>query len=309
MNVFGSETFKIQSVGGIKVGRYRFGIVVDYDNFVAEPLERPYAVYGRIVKLYALTYPYGTRAYYDYSLLFVLAARRDVGQSFIVLLFVISGVEIGRLRRKFRAAGIDHFECGIDMPGQGIARNFGKRLIGVSQLFSLQIVGFAQLSAGNCRLIVGEIFELIEEPLVYLRYRINLVYVESALYCLIDDKQSFIGELVQLFAYLAVGQFLHFGHIECVQGNFGAAHSLHYSHFKACAYRHDFAGSLHARAQSALCIQEFIERPLGKFDYHVVQSGFEAGISFACDVVLYFIESVAQSYLCRHLGYGIARSL
>ena len=137
----------------------------------------------------------------------------------------------------------------------------------------------------------------------------NFVYRNSALYGAEHNEQPFIGQLVQLGVNFFVGKLCHLGHIERAERNFCAAHGLHYSHLEGGAYCHNFARGLHSGAQSALCVQEFIEGPLGQFYYHIVERGLEAGISFARDVVLYLVEGIAEGNLCGDFGNRVARSL
>ena len=106
-----------------------------------------------------------------------------------------------------------------------------------------------------------------------------------------------------------VGKFCHLGHIERAERYLRAPHRLHDCHFKARAYCHYFAGSLHSRAEISLGIEEFIEGPLGKLNYDVVERRLEAGKRLARDVVSDFVEGVAERNLCGNLCYGVARSL
>ena len=54
-HVLVGERLKVESVGGVKVGRNGFGVVVDDHHVVACLLERPYAVNGGVVELDTLT--------------------------------------------------------------------------------------------------------------------------------------------------------------------------------------------------------------------------------------------------------------
>ena len=54
-NILCGQRLKVKSVCGVKVGGYGLGVVVYDNNVEARLLERPYAVYGSVVELDALT--------------------------------------------------------------------------------------------------------------------------------------------------------------------------------------------------------------------------------------------------------------
>ena len=67
---------KYKPVGGIKVGGYRFGIVVDDDGIIPRLFQRPDAVYRAIVKLHALADADGAAAQHHHGFLFACCALR-----------------------------------------------------------------------------------------------------------------------------------------------------------------------------------------------------------------------------------------
>ena len=100
---------------------------------------------GRIVELYALTYSDRTGADNYNSLLLVFLTLRNVRQGFVVLVFVVSRIEIGRLRGKFRAAGINHLKGRTGVGGKFVSAQSLQFLIRIAQLLSPYV-----FLAGNC---------------------------------------------------------------------------------------------------------------------------------------------------------------
>ncbi len=97
--------------------------------------------------------------------------------------------------------------------------------------------------------------------------------------------------------------------VERRERNFRAAHRFHDRLLEGSSDRHDLARRLHARAEPPLCIQEFVERPLGELNDDIVDRGLEASVSFARDVVFDFVEGVAERDLRRDLCNRIPRCL
>ncbi len=54
LDVLGGERLEVELVGDVEVGRYRLGVVVYDDGLPPLPRERPGAVHGAVVELYAL---------------------------------------------------------------------------------------------------------------------------------------------------------------------------------------------------------------------------------------------------------------
>ena len=71
-------------------------------------------MHRRIIEFDALPDADGSRTDDDNALFLALF---DEGQRLVVLDFVVGGIEIRRLRRKFGSAGIDHFEHGAAVRG------------------------------------------------------------------------------------------------------------------------------------------------------------------------------------------------
>ncbi len=189
------------------------------------------------------------------------------------------------------------------------AREFLQFLVGIPQLLTAQILLLSELRARNFLFVIGEVFKLVQEPLVDFRYRINFINRYSALDCLVNYKQPFVGQVGKSLNNFFVRKLCEFGDIEGSNRNFRAAHGFHYRHFEARADCHDLTRGFHSRAQLSLCVQEFIERPFGELYDHIVERRLETSIGFARNVVFNLVESVSQRDFSRDLGYGITRRL
>ena len=114
-NIFVGQRFKIKPVAGVKVGRNRFGIVVDEYNLVPKLLKRPYAVNGGVVKFDTLTDSDRTGAEND-DFLFLVVAKLAC-----LAVLVICRIKIRCFSGKFCAAGINHFIYTVFVERKGIA--------------------------------------------------------------------------------------------------------------------------------------------------------------------------------------------
>ena len=89
----------------------------------------------------------------------------------------------------------------------------------------------------------------------------------------------------------------------------GAAHGLEQRAFKVRADGHDLARGLHLCAEAAGRADELVERPLGEFHDDVVERRLKAGAGLAGDVILNFIERIAEGDLRRDLCDRVAGRL
>ena len=112
-----------------------------------------------------------------------------------------------------------------------------------------------------------------------------------------------VGEPV---AHRAVGQR---GGVQRVEVDLGAAYGLEQRAFKIRADGHDLARGLHLRAEAAGRADELVKRPLGELHDDVVERRLKAGAGLAGDVILNFIERVAEGDLRRDLCDRVAGRL
>ena len=92
-----------------------------------------------------------------------------------------------------------------------------------------------------------------------------------------------------------------------MDADFERAHGLEQSAFEIAVDAHDLARRLHLRAERAVSIDEFVERPARELDDAVVERRFEAGFRLLRDSVRDFIEHIADGDFGRNLCNRIAR--
>ena len=105
-HVFQGQRFKVQFIRDIEVSGNGFRVVVDDDGFVAHFAERPYGVYGAVVKFYALTDTDRTGT--KYNNFFLVAYSNFV-------FFFVGGIVVRGCSFKFCSAGIYNFICRQDV--------------------------------------------------------------------------------------------------------------------------------------------------------------------------------------------------
>ena len=155
-------------------------------------------------------------------------------------------------------------------------------------------------------LVVHEVLYLGDEPLVYLGLVADFVHgAQSAFERLVYHEEAVIGGGHERIYDLLVIETVVFGIVEAV--TFAAAHRFHERLLEGGRDRHDLARRLHLRAERALRVHEFVERPPRQLDDHIVESGLEAGFGLARDDVGNFVEVVAERNERGDLGYGVAR--
>ena len=259
---------------------------------------------GRVVELYPLPYAYRARAENDDLFLLIVRggrARLAVG--------VVSRVEIRRLRGELRGAGIDHVIGGVKRLLYLFAGDTLERGVGIAQALALAVPVVARLARGESGLVIGEIFELVREPRVDLRYLEYLLGGHALLERLEDAEDAQIVHIAQRLADIGVLVRGEFVVVERVGRQLRSADRLHDRSLEIRRYRHDLAGRLHLRAELARRADELVERPFRELDDDVVDRRLEARAGLARDVVAYLVERVAEGYLGRDLGYRVAGRL
>ena len=103
------QRLKIESVGGVEVGRDSLRVVVDDDDVISGLLERPDAVHRRVVELDALTYS-DRACTEDYDGLLSVLVLVDELCGFVLV--VVGRVEVRRFGGEFCGAGVDHLVDG-----------------------------------------------------------------------------------------------------------------------------------------------------------------------------------------------------
>ena len=298
-HVLGRERLEIQPVGGVVVRGDGLGIVVDDDDVIAHGLERPHAVDGRIVKLDALADADRPGAeHHDDG----LAAAREGAR---LAARVRAGVEIRRLRVELGGAGVDHLVARAEGGQRLAAGQAAQRRVRIAEVLAA-LVKLRRQAALDARLVVHKVLQPGQKPAVDAGDVVDLIDGHAAAQRLKDGEQAVIVAVGEPVAHRAVGQGLG---VQRVEMDLGAAHGLEQRAFKVRADGHDLAGGLHLRAEAAGRADELVKRPLGELHDDVVQRGLKAGAGLAGDVILNFIERVAEGDLRRDLCDRVAGRL
>ena len=290
-HVFGRQRFEVQPVRRVVIGGNGFGIVVDYDDFVAEFFKRPERVHRRIVEFYPLSYPYRSRTQHQ---------NDGTPRPFMRTRFahvVRRRIKIRRFRRKFRGAGVDGLIHRLFGRQIAPSRYAGKGAVGKPEFFAQTII-FVRKSFFYLLFKVGKIFYLIQKPLVYLRNFVYLVYSDALFYRFKYGEYPAVVPIFQPFANVPA---VHGCGGKRVERYFRSPYRFHERRFERPCYRHNFARRLHLRAEFSRRALEFIERPLGEFKGDIVERGFETRTRLARYFVFQFAQSVAERDLRRYL--------
>ncbi len=122
-------------------------------------------------------------------------------------------------------------------------------------------------------------------------------------------KRTLVVHIMKLNTKLICSHIGEFLHAHGIESEFDRANSFHHSLLERSSDSHYLACRFHLSSESTFCVNKFIERPFGEFYNNIIERRLEAGISFARDLIDYFIKSITDSDLCRRLGYRISRSL
>ncbi len=117
-----------------------------------------------IIEFDPLSDPNGTRADNDNAFSF---GTLDEGFRLVMFLVVVGRIEVRRLRRKLRRAGIDHFEYGAPVRRKLFPAERFQILICVSELFARKIIRLVQFLPLDFLFVTYQIKQLIQEPSVY----------------------------------------------------------------------------------------------------------------------------------------------
>ena len=307
-HVLHGQRLEIQLVCDIEVGGNGFRVIVNDNGFVAQFLQGPYAVYGAIVELYALTDTNRTGAQNNDLLL--------VANLNLVLGF-IAGIVVGSSGLKLSGAGINHLVGRNDAVSLTQIANFklcltyasSDGLVGEAHLLSLAQQARSELMGFQSTLHLNDVLNLGQEPFINLSDSVDFVNGHATTHSLGDNKATLIIDVLNLSTDFFVAQCLQLRHFQVSQANFQATHCLQHGSFHGALNSHNLTGSLHLGAQSAVRGNEFIEGPTGEFQNDVVNSGLEASLSLLSNSVFNFIQIIAHSNLTGNLSDRIAGSL
>ena len=300
------QRLEVQPVGGVEIGGDGLGVVVDDDHLEPLAFERPDAVDGRIVELDALSYADGTGAEDDDLL---LVGRMLFEELLRLVLVVVGGIEVRRLRLEFRRAGVDHLVGGIALVRDLLAAYLLDGLVKIAHLLCLEVELVGERLRLETALHLDQLVQLAQEPSVDLGDVVDLVDRDAALERLEDDEDAFVVDVVQLLGKLSVAVGGELVAVESVVRDLRASDRLHDRLFERRADRHDLARRLHLSTQLAAGVEELVERPLGELDDDIVDGRLKACVGVARDRVLDLVEGVAYRDLGRDLRDRIAGRL
>ena len=307
-HILHSQGLKVQLVSNIEVSGYGFGVVVDDDGFIAHLFERPYAVYGAVVKLYALTDTDRTGAQYN-NLLFVTNLN-------LVLSFV-AGIVVRSSSLKLGSTCIYHLVGGDDAVSLTHIANFklslayasSNGLVGKAHLLSLAQQAGSELMGFHSTLHFDDVLNLGQEPSINLSDGVDFVNGYATAHSLSDYKATFIINILDFSANFFIAQSLQLGHFQVGQANFQAAYCLQHGSFHSTLNSHNLAGSLHLGTQSTVGGNKFIKGPTGEFQNDVVDGRLKASLGLLGNSVFNFVQIIAHSNLTGNLSDGIAGRL
>ena len=197
-HIFQGQRFKVQLIGNVEVSGNSFRVVVDDDGFVAHFAQRPYGVYGAVVKFYALTNADRTGAKH-YNFL-------SIAYGNFVFVFV-GGIVVRSCSFKLCSAGIYNFICGQDVVFLTHCTNFKSILankltnyrVSKAHLFSLQQQCRCKLFVFEGCFHINNVGNFMEEPFIHFGNVINVIngYTTADSFC--DNKEAFVVNTFNAF--------------------------------------------------------------------------------------------------------------
>ena len=232
--------------------------------------------------------------------------------------FVFVGIARIVIRRsgfKFGSARIDHLEGRRNAVVEAELADFVFRLVGEAGddgirhavAFSQADVIDRQVVALQVEFQVDDVLDLMEEPQVIARDVMNLFFADAEAQGLSDDEEPFIILFLQEFDDVDEGLAFELLHGNIVDADFQGADGFEQGPFKAAVEGHDFARSLHLRAQGLVGEGEFFKRPAREFDDAIVEGRFEAGRRLARNGIGDLVQGQARSDFGGNFGDRIAR--
>ena len=304
-NILYSQRLKVQFIGNIEVSGDGFRVVVDDNGFIAHFTQRPYTVYGAIVKFYALTNADRTGAQ-NYNLFLIT--------NYNLILSCIAGIVIRSCSFKFSSTSINHFvgrQNAISLAQVtnfhfSLAHNASNYAVCKTSLFCLTQQTRSKLMSSKSTLHLDDIANLVQEPLVNLGNAVNLFNSNTTTHSLSNYKDTLVINTMDALFNLFVAQSLQLGHFQMSQTNFQGTDSFQQRCFKAAFNSHNLTGSLHLGSQATVCSYKFIEGPTGEFQNDVVNGRLKASLGSFGYSVFNFVQIVANcnlgGYFCNRIA-------
>ena len=273
-NIFERERLEIEPVGGVVIGRDRFGIAIHHHGFEAVFLEREGGVAAAIIEFNSLPDAVGTAAEnHDFGAI--------DGARFV--LFLVGGIQVRREGFEFGGAGVDALENRSD--AEFVAARAHRGRLHVPELGDFFVaragaLGFehhfaralAQRGAGHALVHREHFLQMGDEPGIDFGEvadfpRLMPRSSASKSQC----KRSGPGH-VQLFAQQRGSNFRG-----RAPGGAGLerANALAQRFLKGAADGHHFADRFHLRGERGVAAGKFFELPLGNFRDDVIDARLE----------------------------------
>ena len=309
-HIFHRQRLEVETVGDVKVRADRLRIVVDDDGFDAHFAQRPYRMHRAIVKLHALTDADRPRAEHNHLFL--------VRYSDLVLRPAEGGIVVRRHRLELSGTGIHHLIARQNIVAVAhradliarLLRDLGDGNIGETDPLGSGEKLRCERLLRKLTLNIGDMLQLMDEPLVHLRDARDVVYGQlAAAQHLRHDEDALIvdeGKLLFQTFIIPVGKAFQ---IETVHTDLEGTCRLEDGTFKAAVNGHDLARRLHLRAERMIRVDEFVERPARELHHAVVNGRLKAGLCLLRDRVDDLIQRIADGDFRRHLGNRVARCL
>ena len=307
-HVFQRHRLKVQTVGGVVVGRDGFRVTVNHNGLVTVFAQRQRSMYAAVVKFDTLADTVRAAAE-DHDFIAVNGRVR------FTLVF-IGGVHIGGIGGEFRRAGIHTLVDRVQVVlvaqladfAFTNARQFGQTRVG--KAFALQLAQEVRRQTGDAEVShflfqTDQLFNLYQEPAV------DVGQVEDAVHG--QPRAERIGDVPDTLGAGIFQLTANFGQrfrvvetdfrVETGSPHFQAAQRFLQGFLLGAANRHHFAHGFHLSSQTVVSANEFFEVEAGNLGHDIVDGRFERGRRTATgDVVHQLIEGVADRQLGRHFG-------
>ena len=306
-HVFQRERLEVQAVGGVVVGRDGFRVAIDHDGLEPVFAQGQRSVHAAVVELDALADAVGPAAK-DHDLATVAGLR---------LAFVLVGrIQVGGRGRELGCAAVHalvhraHVERLAQRTHRGFAGARQLRDARVGEAHALEraqpaLVQAVQAAVDHVDLGIDQFLDLVEEPRVDERQRMDLFHRHAGAECIGEEEDALRARLLELTAQLDQVVLVHqvqAGRIQADLAGFQPAQGLLQRFLEAAADRHHFAHRLHLSGQARIRGREFLEGEARDLGDDVVDRRFERRRGLATgDLVLQLVQRVADGQLGRDL--------
>ena len=301
-HVLERQRLEVQPVRRIVVGGHRFRVAVDHDGLEAGFAQAQRRMHAAVVEFDALADAVRTAAEHHH-----LAPRRRPGFA----LFLVARVHVGSTGGELGRAGVDPLVDRADAQRPAMLAHHAlidaeqRRQAAVGEALALQRAHCAGIqrvegATGQLLFVTDQVLDLHQEPRIDAADAVHLV-----------DRQA-DAEGVRDIQQPVRTRRAHFGtdgvqigslRVEAGQAGFQAAQCLVQRLLDRAADGHHFADRLHLRGQAVVRHRELLEGEARDLGDHVVDGRLERGRGRAAgDVVLQFVQRVADRQLGRHLG-------